>query len=140
MKKIIILAVFAIVTSAVFSQTADTASKHQFLLIFRFKANFVPPSQQALQNNIARWQEYMGGLGQAGALVTGYRPSNTGKTISGVEKVEKDSVYIDNNELVSSFIIINATNLEDAGTIAKKCPIFEFGGSVEIRPLSETAR
>jgi hypothetical protein len=68
-------------------------------------------------------------------LVTGYRPAGTGKTISGKEKVEKDSVYIANKELVSSLIIIKATSLEEAGVIAKKCPIYEFDGSVEIRPL-----
>ena len=82
----------------------------------------------------------MGGLAQTGALVTGYRPTGAGKTISGIEKIEKDSVYVANGEMVSSFVIIKATSLEDASVIAKKCPIFEFGGSVEVRPLSQTAQ
>jgi hypothetical protein len=82
----------------------------------------------------------MAELVQTGALVGGYRPATSGKTISGSSKIEKDSVYVANNELVSSLLIINAASLDEAGLIAKKCRIFEFEGDVEIRPLTETAR
>ncbi len=141
MKKMILLCVLAILSfGAVTAQANNTATKHQYLLIFRFKANFVPPSQSAVQDNIKKWQAYMGGLGQSGALVSGYRPTGDGKTISGTAKTVKDSLYVANNELVSSFIIIKATDMNEAGEIAAKCPIFEFDGSVEIRPLMETAQ
>jgi hypothetical protein len=140
MKKIApLLAVLLIIVTAVTAQTNNPQAKHQYLLIFRFKSNFIPPSQTAVQDNIQKWQLYMGQLGQAGALVSGYRPAGGGKTISGAAKTVKDSVYVANNELISSFIIIKASGMDEATALANKCPIFEFDGSVEIRPLMETA-
>jgi hypothetical protein len=140
MKKIVLLAAFICLGTLVsFGQAGNTATDKQFLLIFRFKSNFVPPSQDSVQANIRRWQEYMGELGKAGKLVSGFRPSNEGETISGIAKIEQKGVYVANNELVSSFIIIKAASMDEAGAIAKKCPIFDFDGSVEIRPLQNTA-
>lgn len=140
MKKMTLLAALAFISFAtVTAQANSTAAKHQYLLIFRFKTNFVPSSPSAVQDNIKKWQQYMGSLGQSGVLVSGYRPTGDGKTISGAAKTVKDSVYVANGELVSSFIIIKAADMNEAGEIAAKCPIFEFDGSVEIRPLMETA-
>lgn len=94
------------------------------------------PSKEALADNIKHWNEFMGGLGQKGQIVSGYRPTTDGKTITS--KGTKDGAYYSNNESISSFIIIKATNMEAAEAIAKKCPILEFDGSVEVRPLSMT--
>lgn len=109
------------------------------MLIVRFKANFVPPSGDAVQKNIKAWQEYMGELGKAGKIANGYRPGNGGETITGSVQTTKTGPYVANNELVSSFIVINAKDMDEARAIAKKCPVFEFNGSVEIRPLQETS-
>jgi hypothetical protein len=45
MKHVITTALFtAIIFSVAYTQQAVTPIKHQYLLIFRFKANFTPPS------------------------------------------------------------------------------------------------
>ena len=140
MKKFIILCAFICSISTIsVAQTNNNSAKQQYLLIFRFKSNFVPPSQEAVQKNIKHWQDYMGDLAQTGKLVSGFRPSDQGKTITGMHKTIHEGVYVSNNELVSSFIIINATSMDEAGEIAGKCPIFEFDGSVEIRPIADKA-
>jgi len=141
MKKLIFLS--ALVCSGVtilFAQSGNSPSKQQYLLIFRFKSNFTPASQEAVQANIKHWQEYMGNLGQSGKLVSGFRPTNEGKTITGTDKTIKEGAYIANNESISSFILIRADSMDEAGEIAKRCPIFEFDGSVEIRPVMQTAK
>jgi hypothetical protein len=139
MEKIVLLAAFICLgTGMSFGQANSSSTDKQFLLIFRFKSNFIPPSQDSVQANIRHWQEYMGQLGKTGKLVSGFRPSNEGETITGKAKTEKKGTYIANNELVSSFIIIKAVSMDEAGEIAKKCPIFDFDGSVEIRPLQNT--
>ena len=140
MKKFILSFMFvSLVAANAFSQTNSNTSKTEYLLIFRFKSNFVPPSQDAVQANIKYWQEYMSNLGQSGKLVNGFRPTNQGRTITGTNKTMQEGVYIANNELISSFIIINAASMDEAGEIARKCPIFEFDGSVEIRPIMDKA-
>lgn len=133
MKKYFLVALFLFAATALFAQQKV---KSPFLLIVRFKADFKPASDDAVKTNIQHWQEYMINLGKSGALVAGYRPANEGLTISGTNKELKSSSYIANNELVSSVIVINAVDMDAAKAIADKCPVFEFGGSVEVRAVT----
>jgi hypothetical protein len=133
MKKFIVLT-FLLFTG--FTLFAQPKVKSQFLLIVRFKADFKPASDEAVKANIQHWQEYMINLGKSGALVAGYRPATEGLTISGTEMSLKSTPYIADNELVSSVIVINAVDMDAAKAIADKCPVFEFGGSVEVRAVT----
>lgn len=110
----------------------------QMLLIIRYKADTPPPSQEEMKTIGAHWGNFIGELAQSGQLVTGYRPGTEGKTISGSAKTTKDGAYGD-KEVVSSIFVIRAGSMEQAAEIAKKCPIYEMDGSVEVRPISNTA-
>jgi len=133
MKKYFLAAIFLFACTALFAQQK---TKSQFLLIVRFKADFKPASDEAVKVNIQHWQEYMINLGKSGALVAGYRPANDGLTISGTGKELKPTPYIADNELVSAIIVINAVDMDAAKAIADKCPVFEFGGSIEVRAVT----
>jgi hypothetical protein len=136
MKKFLLLAIVLFASATLFAQEK---AKSQYLMIVRFKTNFKPSSNEELQNNIKKWQEYMGNLAQSGDLVAGYRPTNEGATISGKEKSIKPIPYVADDDLVSSVLIIKAENLEAAKVIANKCPVFDLGGSVEVRAMMNVA-
>jgi len=136
MKKFMLLIAFLFAGTILFAQEK---AKSQYLMIVRFKTNFKPSSNEEIQNNIKKWQDYMGNLAQSGDLVAGYRPTNEGATISGKEKSTKPIPYVCNDDLVSSVLVIKAENLEAAKAIANKCPVFEFGGSVEVRAMMNVA-
>jgi len=112
-------------------------SAKQFLLIIRYKANAPQPSQEEMNTIGAHWGAFIGELAKSGKLVTGYRPGTVGKTISGSTKTAKDGAYGD-KEVVSSIFVIKAGSMEEATEIAKKCPIFEMDGSVEVRAIVNT--
>ena len=139
MKKIAFLCVIFITCLALcgHAQPKTNADKTQYLLIIRFKTDFKPSSNDVVHNNIKHWQEYMGNLAQSGSLVSGYRPAGDGLTIKGNTKAVESTPYMANGELVSSILIINAESLDAAKTIADKCPVFELGGSVEVRPVMD---
>ncbi|MBS1531816.1 MAG: hypothetical protein JSU01_16025 [Bacteroidetes bacterium] len=139
MKKFILI--FAICTCAApaFAQQVITATKSQFMFIIRFKSDFQPPSDEAVKANIKKWQDYMGNLAKSGDLVSGYRPATGGLTISGSEKTLKNDPYVADGMQVSSVMIVKAASLDAAKDIANKCPVFEFGGSIEVRPLMNIA-
>jgi hypothetical protein len=118
---------------------AQNKVKTQYMLIVRFKTDFKPASDDAVKANIKRWQDYMGNLVQSGSLVAGYRPANEGLTISGTKKDLKPIPYVADGELMSSVLIISAVDMDAAKAIADKCPVFEFGGSVEVRPVMNIA-
>ena len=136
MKKSFLLAILLLAGFSIFAQTKV---KSQYLLIIRFKTDFKPASDEAVKNNIKHWQDYMGNLAQSGDLVAGYRPANEGLTIAGAEKALNPIPYVANGELVSSVLIIKAVDMDTAKAIADKCPVFEFGGSVEVRSVINMA-
>lgn len=136
MKKLIFLIILLFASVTLFAQAK---TKSQFLLIVRFKTDFKPSSEEAVKNNIKHWQDYMGNLAQSGDLVAGYRPAGEGLTLSGSTKVLNPIPYVANGELVSSVMIIKAVDMDSAKAIADKCPVFEFGGSVEVRSIMDLA-
>jgi hypothetical protein len=136
MKKYFLLFLFLLASATLFAQAK---TKSQFLLIIRFKTDFKPASDDAVKTNIKHWQDYMGNLAQSGDLVAGYRPAGEGLTLAGNAKTLSPTPYTSNGELVSSVLIIKAVDMDEAKTIAVKCPVFEFGGSVEVRSIMDMA-
>lgn len=122
---------------ALFAQEQKPNQK-QFILIIRSKSD-VKVSKEKISANIMHWQEYMVDLGKHGKIAGGYRPSSEGETIYSPDKVVRKKPYIANGELVSSFLIINAADLSEAREIASKCPVYDLGGNVELRPIQQTA-
>jgi hypothetical protein len=49
--------------------------------------------------------------------------------------VVADGPYAESKDLVTGSLIIAAASLEDAVEVARSCPTYEFGGSVEVRPV-----
>jgi hypothetical protein len=142
MKKLVILLVVALTSATLYAhpltgQPGD--STHQYLFIVRYNTTAPRLSDDATKTNIQHWGAWIGQLAQTGKLVTAYRPGNSGQTISGTAKTVKDGPYSSDQGVVSSIFIIKAASLEEAGAIAKACPIYETDGSIEIRTITDTA-
>jgi hypothetical protein len=137
MKKMMLLAALVCAGTGLFALGRTGVpgdSTKQFLLIVRYKANTPQPSQEQMKTIGTHWGAFIGELAQSAKLVTGYRPGTEGKTISGSTKAAKDGAYGD-TEVVSSIFVIKAGSMEEAAEIAKKCPIYEMDGSVEVRAI-----
>jgi hypothetical protein len=77
--------------------------------------------------------------GRAGyCLYTRVCPA-AGRTISGNDKVVQEGAYVGDKAVESAFFVVKAANLDEATEIPKKCPIYELGGSVEIREVMNMA-
>jgi hypothetical protein len=73
---------------------------------------------------------------KAGRHPVGQPLDHAGKTVRGRDKVVTDGPYAESKDLVSGTLVIEAASLEEASELARDCPIFEFDGSVEVRPVS----
>ena len=62
---------------------------------------------------------------------------NPGATVRGHERVVTDGPYAESKDLVTGSLIVEAASLEDAVDVARTCPTYEFGGSVEVRPVQD---
>ena len=63
------------------------------------------------------------------------RLTTRGAAVRGHERVVTDGPYAESKDLVTGSMIFEAASLEDAVGVARTCPIYEFGGSVEVRPV-----
>jgi hypothetical protein len=109
----------------------------EFLYVFR--RDFVTPQNQPtaeqLKNMMQPWQEWLDQLTSQNKLVSsGNRLGGEGKIVKP-GKVVTNGPYAEVKEAIGGYIIVRASNLDEAAEIAKDCPILNIGGNVEIRPV-----
>jgi hypothetical protein len=108
-----------------------------FVLLFRHPdfAGLSKKSPQEMQALQKRWMDWSTPIREQGKLANaGMRLAHEGKVLKP-NGVITDGPFAEIKEILGSFIVVKAENMEEALTIAHGCPILETGGSVEIRPL-----
>src|ERR671930_1093641 len=118
------------------SEPAEPTAR--YMLIFRGGAvsrDDVSPS--VLQAHLEKWYAWADELARQGRGNVGTPLDNGGKAVRGAERVVTDGPYAESKDLVTGAMIIEAVSLEDAVEVARACPTYEFGGSVEVRPVQD---
>lgn len=109
--------------------------------VFVFRGGAVVRKEIApaeLGAHLQKWMVWVGELGKKGqAEPNGSRLQLSGKTVRGTSKAITDGPFAEAKDLVTGTLVINAPTLDAATEIAKDCPIYEYDGSVEIRPIFE---
>lgn len=111
------------------------------MLIFRGGAvsrDDVSPS--VLQAHLERWYAWSDELARQGRRNAGTPLDNGGKAVHGRERFVTDGPYAESKDLVTGAMLIDAASLDDALEVARGCPTYEFGGSVEVRPVQGESR
>jgi hypothetical protein len=129
---------FPVVTSIPSETTDPTEPSAKYMLIFRGGAvsrDDVSPS--ALQQHLEKWYTWADELARQGRRNVGTPLDSGGKSVWGHERVVTDGPYAESKDLVTGAMIIDAVSLDDAVEVARGCPTYEFGGSVEVRPLQD---
>jgi len=110
----------------------------EYLYLFRGgDAREVSQSPEAMQAHMEKWMAWMKGLGENGTLVSGQPLQTEGKVVSDSGQVVTDGPFAEGKEIVGGYLIIKAGDLDGAVKLSSECPIFEFGGSVEVRETAE---
>ncbi|AWH84546.1 transcription initiation protein [Flavobacterium album] len=108
-----------------------------FVLIFR--SNDDPaqrPSPEQMQQAFAKWMDWMAGIAAQNKMVDrGNRLSPANVKVVAPGNVVTDGPYTEIKEFISGYTIIKSHTIDEAVEIAKGCPIFEFGGRVEVRAV-----
>ncbi len=108
----------------------------EFVLLFRQPSfdysNASPKEMQALAK---KWEDWWKNIDRQEKLVSkGPRLSNEGAVLKS-SGVITDGPFVEIREILGSFIVVSAENLEEATTLAHGCPVLDQDGSVEIRPV-----
>lgn len=107
--------------------------------IYLIRGGEMPESPEQTQKRIEKWLAWMDELGANGNIKDRGCPlEEKGKVVSGKNKTVSDGAFAaENNEDVGRYMLVEAEDLPQATEIAKDCPIFEVGGSVEVRPIQK---
>lgn len=110
----------------------------EFMLIYKggdpdWMAN---TTEQEMAKSMEKWGAWMAQLEATEQLVTEGAPLDySGKRLSN-DKVETDIAAAEFKELVSGYSIIRANNIDEATSLAKTCPIFDYPEvEVEVRQI-----
>ena len=108
---------------------------NDFLLVFRrdYTTKEVQPSPEQLQAHLNRWREWFDDLRARGLLARPLQPWESGGKVLKQDKSVTDGPYAEIKESIGGFIVIRAGSYDEAVEIAKDAPIFELGGTVEVR-------
>ena len=107
-----------------------------FLFLFRRDESEIPEmSPEQMQQITQRWIDWITELDRAGQLADrGNRLKKAGKVVHP-EGLVTDGPYVELKEAIGGFIVVKAENLAAAAILAQGCPIFSFGGNVEVREI-----
>jgi len=110
------------------------ASTNDYLLLFRGGANPEDMSPEQMQSTMNNWMTWMKGLKKSKQLTLGHPLQDGGKLLSG-PKGKNVVPFSDTPDSIGGYLLIKAKSQADATKIAKGCPIFNNGGTVELRPI-----
>ena len=108
----------------------------KFMYVFRggaFVEQGLSPAE--LGAHLQKWTTWIGELASRGVYEGGHALQTNAKTVRGSRQTVTDGPYAEAKDLVTGSLIVNAESLDEATTLAGSCPIFEFEGSVEVRPV-----
>jgi hypothetical protein len=107
----------------------------EFLLIYRGDYLKAPSGTAEDANALTqKWMDWIGSIAAEGKLVNrGNRLENSGRVLKA--DVTTDGPYCEMKEIVGGYSLIKANSLDEAEKMAKGCPIFSIGGSVEVREI-----
>lgn len=117
-------------------KTIKSEIMNEFMFLFRQPndgpGKVSPAEMEALMK---KWEDWIGSIAAQGKLASsGQRLSTDGKVLKA-GGVITDGPFVEIRERLGGYIVVKASGLDEAATLAHGCPALEVNGSVEIRPF-----
>jgi hypothetical protein len=106
-----------------------------FMFIFRGTGEQMNSSPEQMQGHMQKWMAWIDQLKAKNIYTAGEPLTPAGKTVKGKEPIVTDGPFAESKEVVGGYFLIKADTLDEAAELAKDCPDFPFGGSVEVREI-----
>ncbi|HEX2983379.1 MAG TPA: YciI family protein [Ignavibacteriales bacterium] len=108
----------------------------EFAFLFRQPSyDYSRTSPKEMQEIAQKWQNWVKEIEDQGKLSSrGPRLDVDGKVLKP-GGVITDGPFVEIRERLGGLIIVKASNIDEAATLAHGCPVLEANGSVEIRPV-----
>lgn len=94
-----------------------------------------PEQMQTKMQEVFAWID---GLTRKGVMSAAQPLTPDGKLVSGKgASTISDVIAAESKEAVGGFFIVNAATIDEAVNIARTCPMFKYGGMLEVRQMAE---
>ncbi len=95
-------------------------------------------SPEQMQQQMQRWMAWMKELGDKGHIKDpGHPLEQNGKLVKAKHAVT-DGPFAEAKDLIGGYTLVQARDLAHAAELTSGCPIFDSGGSVEVRPIMKS--
>ena len=109
---------------------------NEFVFLYRGGMSDHQPSPKEMEAIMGKWQSWFAKLGEEGRLKDWGAPlQREGKRVAA-GGIVTDGPFTEGKEVIGGYSIIKAKDINEAAQIAKGCPTFDTGGSVEVRPVA----
>lgn len=88
-------------------------------------------SPDEMNEHLAQWGAWMGGLAQAGRLRSGHPLGDEAACVG--RDVIADGPYAETKDVIGGYVIVACDSLEQAIATARACPSVELGSLIEVR-------
>jgi hypothetical protein len=106
----------------------------QFIYLYRGGDREASPER--MQQIMQKWMAWMKELADEGHMKDRGQPlERAGKLVKGKNKVVTDGPFAEAKDVVGGYTVVEARDLDHAVQLSKGCPIFEYDGTVEVRPV-----
>jgi hypothetical protein len=106
--------------------------------VYLYRGYERPASPEEMQKKTTKWMTWLKDLSDKGHIKSLGDPLQPGgKVIKGAKKQVIDGPYAEAKDMIGGYSIIVAKDIHQAVEFSLGCPIFEDGGSVEIRQIGQ---
>lgn len=104
--------------------------------VFLYRGGQSGRSPEQAQQVMQKWMAWFKAMAAKGHVKDQGQPlEHAGKLVSGKRKTVTDGPFAEAKDVVGGYTLILAKDVNEAAELAKGCPIFEFDGQVEVRPV-----
>lgn len=104
--------------------------------VYLYRSGQTSRSPEQAQQVMQKWMAWFKELAEKGHLKDRGQPlERAGKLVKGTKKSVTDGPFAEAKDVVGGYTLILAKDLNQAAELSKGCPILEFDGQVEVRPV-----
>jgi hypothetical protein len=112
---------------------------NEFALIFR---NEQDPAKQfspeQMQDVLTQWRNWIGGIAAQNKLANPGHHLGFESAVISKGGVVTDGPYAELKEMLTGILVVRTVTIQEAIELGKGCPIFNAGGTVEVRNVIPT--
>jgi hypothetical protein len=116
----------------------NTQNQNGYMLLYRTDEWYNRLSQQELQNLMSENSAWIQRLTEQGKAKPGRALERRGAFVSGKNgRFVTDGPFAESKEAIGGYLVVDVETLDEAIAIAQSSPGLAYGGSIEVRPISE---